>query len=351
MKLGLLGCGSVAYWLHMPALRRVPGAVLAAAADPDPAARARARRVTRVPIYERADELLERDDIGAVVICAPNHLHAELAIAAANAGKHFYLEKPLATTAVDAVRILEAAARAGVTSAIGFNRRLHPLYEQARNLLAGGCIGRVRAAQTAFCEPTALDALPQWKRDRATGGGALLDLASHHIDLLRWFLADEVGAIAGSLRSELSEDDTARIELTMERGVEVQGFFSFRAGLADHLEFIGERGTLRVDRHSPSLTLRLGRRLGYGVRRRWVAPTPAGAAWRLARLVRPSADPSYRRSLRAFVQLVRGGPSRTASLLDGLRSLEAVLAAEDSARRGEPTRPDRQSAGAPCAHC
>jgi predicted dehydrogenase len=351
VKLGLLGCGSVACWIHLPALRRIPGAALAAAADPDPAARARAGRVTPVPIYERADQLLEREDIEAVLICAPSHLHAELAIAVADAGKHFYLEKPLATTALDAGRVLDATARAGVAGAIGFNRRLHPLYQQARELLAGGCIGRIRAAQTAFCEPTALDALPQWKRCRATGGGALLDLASHHIDQLRWLLGDEVGVIAASLRSELSEDDTARVELSMESGVEVQGFFSFRAGLADYLEFIGERGTLRVDRYSPSLTLRLGRRLGYGVRRRWVGPSPAGAAWRLARLLRPSVDPSYRRSLRAFVELAHGGPSRTASLLDGLRSLEAVLAAEDSARRGETSRPERRSAGAPCAHC
>jgi predicted dehydrogenase len=60
-------------------------------------------------------------------------------------------------------------------------------------------------------------------------------------------------------------------------------------------------------------------------------PTPAIAAWRVRRLLRPSADSSYRRSLRAFVQLIQGRPSRAASLTDGLRSLEAVLAAEDSA--------------------
>ncbi|MFL5495218.1 MAG: Gfo/Idh/MocA family protein [Gemmatimonadales bacterium] len=351
MRLGLLGCGSVACWIHLPALRRIPGAVLAAAADPDPAARARAGRVAGVPTYERADQLLEREDIGAVLICAPTHLHAELAIAAAEAGKHFYLEKPLATTALDAGRVLDATARAGVIGVIGFNRRLHPLYQQARELLRGGCIGRIRAAQSAFCEPTTLDVLPQWKRHRATGGGVLLDLASHHVDQLRWLLGDEVGSISASLRSELSEDDTARIELSMESGIEVQGFFSFRSGLADYLECIGELGTLRIDRYSGSLTLRVGRRLGYGVRRRWVGASPAGAAWRLARLLRPSFDPSYRRSLRAFVELVHGAPSRTASLLDGLRSLEAVLAAEDSARRGEAIRPDRRSAGATCAHC
>ena len=88
-----------------------------------------------------------------------------------------------------------------------------------------------------------------------SGGGVLLDLASHHLDLLRWFLQDEVATVAASLGSQITEQDTAQLALTMRSGVEVQSFFSFRSGLADYLEFIGERGTLRVDRHAPVLTL------------------------------------------------------------------------------------------------
>ena len=328
MRLGLLGCGSLAYWIHLRALSRIRGAEVVAAADPDPVARERARQLARIPVYERAEQVLERDDIEAVVIAAPTHLHAALALATAAAGKHFYLEKPIATSAADGRRVIEATAEAGLTGVIGFNRRLHPLYEQARELLTGDRIGRVRAVQTAFCEPIALDAMPQWKRQRATGGGVLLDLASHHIDQLRWLLRDEVARISGSLQSDLSEDDTALVELSLHGGAEVAGFFSFRAGPADYLEFLGERGTLRIDRHSAALTLQLGRRFGYGTRRTWVPPSPALAAWRLRRLLRRPADPSYGRSLRAFVELLRGGPCRTATLDDGLRSLEAVLAVE-----------------------
>jgi predicted dehydrogenase len=351
MNLGLLGCGNIAYWFHLRSLAQLPGCTLVAAADPEASARDRARRLTRVPLYQRTDELLRRDDIDAVVICAPTHLHAELAVAAATAGKHFYLEKPIATTAAQGRRVVETAAQAHVVGAIGFNRRLHPLYEQARELLGRGCIGRVRAAQTAFCEPSPLESTPTWKRHRATGGGVLLDLASHHFDQLRWFLGDEVATVEASLRSELSEQDTASVTLAMRNGVQVQSWFSFRAGLTDYVEFIGERGTLRVDRHSPGLTLRVERRLGYGLRGRWVAPSVAVAAWRMRRLARPSFDPSYFRSLRAFVELVEGGPSGSASLLDGLRSLEAVLAAEESAGRGEPVRLESDRTGAPCASC
>ena len=350
MKFGLLGCGSVAYWIHLRALRGLPEATLAAAADPDPSARARARRVTRAPVYERAEHVLERQDIDAVVICTPTNLHAELAIAAAAAGKHFYLEKPIATTAADARRVIEAAARSGVTAAMGFNRRQHPLFEQARELLSSGSIGPVRAVQTAICEPAVPDAMPRWKRHRATGGGVLLELASHHVDQLRWMLEDEIASIAASLRSESTEHDTARVELVMAGGAEVQSFFSFRAGLAEYLEFIGERGTLRMDRHAATLSLRLGRRRGYGTRRGWLTPSPAVMAWRLERCWRPAADTSYRRSLRAFVRRVQGLPSRGASLTDGLRSLEVVLAAEDAAGTGQPTRVERRGAET-CASC
>ena len=85
--------------------------------------------------------------------------------------------------------------------------------------------------------------------------------------------------------------------LTMRSGVEVQSFFSFRSGLADYLEFIGERGTLRVDRHSPVLTLGCA---ALWIRRpACVGRTDGGSviSWRLCRAVRPSYDPSYRRSL------------------------------------------------------
>ena len=351
MRLGLLGCGSVAHWIHGPAIRGIPGATLVGAADPDPRARARVARALGTPVCERAEDLLARSDIDAVVICVPTYLHADLAIAAAASGKHLYLEKPLATTLADARAVIEAVSRAGVTAAVGFNRRLHPLFEQARRLLASGAIGRVSGVQAAFCEPAPAGGLPDWKRRRSSGGGALLDLASHHVDHLRWTLGEEIAAASASIRSDSSEHDSARLELETESGVSVQGYFSFRGGLADHLEFVGERGTLRVDRHSAELSVRVARRRGYGTRRRWVAPSPATLAWRLERLWRPAADPSYRRSLRAFIECCRGGPAGpTASLADGLRSLEVVLAAEEAAAGGRVAPVERRETGA-CASC
>jgi myo-inositol 2-dehydrogenase/D-chiro-inositol 1-dehydrogenase len=332
--LGVIGCGSIAYWVHLHIAQHLRGAALVAAADPDPDARKRAERLAGIPVHARTEELLARDDIDAVIVSGPTHLHAELVIAACAAGKHVYLEKPIAASTADGTRIVDAAARAGVTVMLGFNRRFHPLFEQTRRLLHDGRLGRIRSVQTTFCEPALPDAMPEWKRRRATGGGVLLDLASHHIDLLRWFLADEVATVEASIDSELTEHDSARLQLTMLGGAHVQSWFSCRTAVSDWFEFAGERGTLRVDRHRPRVSLRVPRRLGYGVRTARVAPPAAVAAWWLERLMRPSREPSYRRALAAFVSELRGEARAAPGLVDGMRALEVVEAAEESARRG-----------------
>ncbi len=341
LRIGLVGCGAIASYAHLRVLGHLPAAALVAAADPEPNARARARRLAGVPVHDRAEDLLSREDVDAVVICAPTPAHSELALMATAAGKHFYLEKPIATNVEAARRVVEAAAQAELATAIGFNRRLHPLYQQAREILRAGRIGRVRAVAMAFCEPRPPDAMPTWMRRRATGGGVLLDLASHHIDSLRWFLDDELGEVAASLSTELSEHDTARLWLSTRGGVEGQGFFSFRAGYADYLEFLGDRGTLRVDRFQPTLELKVGRTHRYGIARSRIRPSAAITIWRLQRPFRRVREVSFRRSLARFVELVQGRPRQLASLEDGLRSLEGVVEAEASAHaaRELPTRP------------
>ena len=336
IRFGVIGCGVIAYWAHLRHLRHLKTAVLVAAADPDAGARERASRLARVPVYEKAEEVLQRDDVDAIVISAPTHLHCLLAVAAAKAGKHFYVEKPIAATAADARRVIAAVQDAGIIAATGFNRRLHPLFEQARALIKAGKIGRVRAVLSTFCEPAGPNLMPEWKQQRPTGGGVLLDLASHHFDSLRWFLECEPTEIEARLTSEVSEDDSAWLRLIMGDSTEVCSFFSFRAGLADFLEFIGESGTLRVDRHRRSLSLRTGRRFGYGVHSSLTFSGREVLAYQLTRLLRPSYDPSYRRAMSAFVELLKGGQPRIASLEDGLRSLEMVLAAEESARNHRP---------------
>ena len=336
VRFGVIGCGTIAYWTHLRELKHLNGARLVAAADPDSAARARAGHATNVRMLASAKELLTLPDIDAVVISAPNSMHAELAIAAAQAGKHFYLEKPIAIAESEARRVIEVASETGVVAAMGFNRRYHPVFEQAASLISDGRIGRVRGVQTIFTEPTPPDSMPDWKKQRSSGGGVLLDLASHHFDSLRWLLRDEINEVQARLSSELSDQDSASLRLIMRSGIEVSSVFSYRAARADKLEFIGERGILRIDRHRCRASLFVPRRFGYGIRQSFILPNASAVSWQIARLLRPSWESSYRRTLGHFVEMCRGGRSRLATLQDGLRSLEVVLAAEKSAQAGRP---------------
>ena len=319
-RVGVIGCGSIARTVHLPVLRRTGGVVVAALADPDSASLAAAgHRAPGATLCRTAGELLARDDLDAVVVTAPSGLHAELALAVAQAGHHLYLEKPLATTRADGELVVEAARSAGIIAAIGLNRRFHPAIRRAQTVVREGGIGRVTHLRTTLTEPA--DQLPAWKRTRADGGGALLDLASHHIDLARFLLDTEVEVASASVSSTRSEQDGATLRLRLAGGATGELRVGFRAPQVDTLEVVGERGTIRIDRHAGRVTRRPTR----------LAPSRELAVLRLHLLARRGLDPSYALALRAFVARVRGEDVELPTLEDGLASLTVVLAAEAAA--------------------
>ena len=288
-------------------------------------------------MHAEAGGVLADKSVDAVVIAVPTALHHAVARMAVNARKPFYLEKPVATTTDDARDLCALVDSSGLQAAVGFNRRAHPLYVRARELIGSGSVGKVHAVQTVFSEPTPKDGLPGWKRSRSTGGGVLLDLASHHIDLVRWLLSDEVVSVSAVAQSLESEGDVATINMSLCSGAHAQSFFSLRSAYADFVEIFGDRATIRIDRHLGKLTMMVPRKFGYGARRVTVSGV-TDIGWRVRRLARPAEDPSYLRALEAFVQQVRGERSPLASMIDGERSLAVVLAAEEAARSGSAVR-------------
>ena len=335
VRIGVVGCGAVARAQHLPVLRKLAAATVVAVADPDPDARSRAARLAPgAAQHAGAEELLAREEVDAVVVTAPPARHAVIACAAAAAGKHVYVEKPLATTEADGVRTVEAVTGAGVIGVIGFNRRSHPVYVRARELVRSGAIGSVRFVNSTFCEPVGEGGTSEWKRSRAGGGGVLLELASHHFDLLRWFLDTEIDVVAARTAAGWSEQDDALLELSTSSGAEGQGLYSFRAAHADFLELFGETGRLRVDRHRGALVVHRRRRNRYGIRRAWGPAAVHALTWQVRRPVSFRGDPSYGLALARFVERVAGAEREAPSLEDGLRSLQAVLAAERLAATG-----------------
>ncbi|MCG0314566.1 MAG: Gfo/Idh/MocA family oxidoreductase, partial [Calditerricola sp.] len=143
-RLGIIGAGGIAREVHVPVLRTFSDVKIVAVADVDRAAAERLAGVHGIPhVMTDYRELLARSDVDVVLISTPNHLHAEMAVAALEAGKHVLLEKPMATCAAEAERIAAKARECGRILMVGMNNRFRPDAQQLKRYLEGGAFGDV----------------------------------------------------------------------------------------------------------------------------------------------------------------------------------------------------------------
>jgi predicted dehydrogenase len=179
--------------------------------------------------------VIERDDIDVVDIVTPGDSHAEIAIAALDAGKHVLCEKPLANTVAEAEAMADAAARAaqrGVFAMVGFTYRRVPAATFARDLVAAGRIGDVRQVRASYRQDWLSDAESPmtWRLDKArAGSGALGDIGAHAVDLAQFITGQDIAEVSGVLQTIVAE----RPLLAETRGL---------SGTAST-----ERGTVTVD--------------------------------------------------------------------------------------------------------
>ena len=137
--------------------------------------------------------LIARDDVQVVDICTPHDAHEEQVIAAAQAGKHIYCEKPLARTLAEAQRMAQAIATAGVTCALTFNFRFFPCVQRAKQLLVEGFCGRVFSFHGRYFRASYIDPNKpmSWRLRKAqAGGGVLIDSGAHMLDFAQWLVGD-----------------------------------------------------------------------------------------------------------------------------------------------------------------
>jgi len=197
---GLVGCGWVAADYVAPAIGAAANGRLVAVHDPDPAAMARVAGAVGGDPPRRCDSLealLADGEVEAVYVATPNHAHAPVVVAAAGAGKHVLCEKPMATSLGDARRMVAACAGAGVTYATAYDQRFHAAHRRLRSLVAGGALGDLTQARIHYaCWLPPGWSADNWRVDpRRAGGGAMIDLAPHGIDLLEVLLGDEWEAL------------------------------------------------------------------------------------------------------------------------------------------------------------
>jgi len=301
-------------------------------------------------------EVIARDDVDIVDICAPGWMHAEIAIAALEAGKHVLVEKPLANTLAEA-EAMAAAARAararGVQAMVGFNYRRVPALALARELIAEGRLGTVRHVRAAYLQDWLVD--PEspmtWRLNKHTAGsGALGDIASHAIDQVLFLLGDQVTEVSGRLHTftptrpgrdgpeEVTVDDAAWATLVLASGaiasVEVSRVATGQKN-ALKLEIYGSKGTILFDLEALNelgfldATLPV-REQGF---RRILASEPEHpyieAWWPQGHTI--GWEHSFTHEIRDFLVAIDGGTPAAPSFEDGLNVQRVLAAIEESA--------------------
>ena len=333
LRLGIAGCGRIASSIHLPILAGIGEAKVIALAEPDSARRQEAAlRIPQAACVGEFADLLSVPELDAVVVTLPTDMHAKAAIAAFQRGLHVYLEKPVASSLAEGRDVLSAWRTAGTVGMIGYNYRFLPAYQRARDIVQSGRIGPLVVLRSIFC--SSRRALPSWKQRRETGGGALLDLASHHLDLAAWFAASAPLSLTCDLVSRETEDDTALLQVEFAGGVSAQLLATFGGPERHHFEIIGENGALSVDPYGSDVVEIRNAGLDRIRFNRFLDGSKALLSPRywLSKATGSLSHVSYLNALRSFVQGASVGRQPQPDIQAGCVTLAWLDAARESAR-------------------
>jgi predicted dehydrogenase len=345
VRIGIVGCGRAAGSLHLPALTRVRGATVTALSDVVPERLALvASRCPGASAYPDYRAMLDDERVDLVAVCVPVTRHAEIASAALQAGKHLFVEKPLALELEECDRLVELAKQAaGQRAIVGFNLRSHRLVRRARAMIRSGELGDIELVHTLWTADWTGTTRPDWHASRAQGGGALLEIGTHQADLWRWLLESEVEAVHADTRSSAFDDQSATLQVRMAGGVLVTGAVSQRSVSHNVIEVFGSRGSLSFScYHGDSLSVSAVGTPGTGPSRR-IRPLLAKAAQLPGafQAARGGGDfrMSYVREWESVVEAVTGGGAPRATLHDGRQAAAVLQAALQSAKEGRAVAP------------
>jgi len=355
-KVGLIGTGSNSRQ-HLPGYQLRPDEVqLSAVCDlREDAARAFAAEAGVNEVYPDARAMLEQSDVDAVDICTIHDTHAELAIAAAQAGKHVLLAKPMAISLDECRAILEATDQAGVTFMVAQHLRHVPSYMALRQCVRAGELGRIWAARCDTFLTAALDDGRQpiaprsgwWGFDGKRGGGGVVTMLSvHHLDLMRYFVGEVARVDARAWRGHPSftneAEDRAVATLEFSNGAigHLTASFSSRAPWSFQIMLMGEHGaawTPPPDNPSPLMAHRAPAVIASVERD---GPDGFQGAQSFQPLETdtfnlPSADP-YINEIQHFARCCADGGEPISSGRDNIETMKIVFGVYESARSGTP---------------
>jgi len=236
LRVGLIGCGKIAR-MHAQGFQTASdlAEVVVCCDEREEQAQAMALSLGSAEAVTRWQEVVDREDIDAVDVCLPHYLHAPVVIAAAQAGKHILVEKPFATNLAEAMAMVNAADQAGTVLMVGQHQRYVSDHRHIKALLDKGVIGQVLAVRVDGSQLLSDQYPPgHWLFSKAqAGGGIVISVAVHRIDLLRYLLG-EIRRVASfqsnsGINVGMEGEDIAAISLEFENGTLGEGFFTFAA--------------------------------------------------------------------------------------------------------------------------
>ena len=262
VKLGIIGLGYIGQ-VHLRHSLKLPSAEVSAVADLSKKALKKAKSSGIKKTFTAYEELIKDPDVDAVIIALPTHLHLQCAKKAAEAKKHIFLEKPIARSVDEAQEIISVAQRNSVKLMIGYPLRFNEDFRKIKEKIDNGMLGDVENAHATYissgpffhrAEGYAPVPVPEWWfNKKLTGGGVLIDLGSHIINLLRWYFGEitDIRSHFGH-RFNMDFEDSAMCLAKFESGTVAAinvGWFSQEYAL--RLDFLGSAKNAYVQ-HSPS---------------------------------------------------------------------------------------------------
>ena len=262
-RVGIVGCGGIANGKHLPALKALPNVKMVAFCD---LIRERAEKALKeygaegAKIYDTYEELVADPTIDVVHVLTPNKAHAPISIAAMEAGKDVMCEKPMAKTAEAARAMVAAAKRTGKTLTIGYQNRFRPDSLYLKKCCEAGDLGEVYYARAHAIRRRAVPTWGVFLDEEAQGGGPLIDIGTHALDLTLWEMNNyEVESVMGSVYRKLADTkDAANAwgpwdpeKFTVEDSA--MGFIKMKNGATIVLEASWALNTLDIDEAKTSL--------------------------------------------------------------------------------------------------
>jgi myo-inositol 2-dehydrogenase / D-chiro-inositol 1-dehydrogenase len=335
VKIGIIG-SQFAAEVHAASFKDIPEiARVVAVCSPTPGhARAFARRHEIPQFYQHYRELLADPAVEAVTIAVPNYLHAEITIAAANAGKHVICEKPLGSTLAEAQEMVDVCRRQGVLLLYAEELLFTPKYAKARELAGQGAFGRIHQIRHTA---THFGPHSSWFFNPAcSGGGALMDLGCHGIALCRWMLGNPVvktvyAQLGNYVHNAITCEDSATciLELEDNRLCVIDASWTRPGGMDDRMEIYGDGGVTLANLHMgnalPTYSVE-----GFGASMKMRDKTKG---WTYP-VFEELWNYGFPQEMRHFARCIRGTEAPRMTGEDGLQVLEILYAAYASAAKG-----------------